>query len=67
MTLLSLSMAHYAGFLMRVPLSSVAVAGAPLAGGVTATFLFYMFFCLVIARVMAAMMQLAALLFLPVC
>lgn len=50
---------------MRVPLSIVAVAGAPLAGGVTATFLFYMFFCLAIARVMAAMMQLIALALIP--
>lgn len=65
MALLSLSMAHYAGFLMSVPLSIVAVAGPTLAGGVTATFLFYMFFCLVIARVLAAMMQLITLPVLP--
>ncbi|OIN04576.1 hypothetical protein BFS86_20280 [Shewanella algae] len=59
--ILSLSLAHYAGFLMKVPVQIIAVAGAPLAPGVTATFLFYMFFCAVCARVMASMFQLAFL------
>lgn len=54
----SLSLAHYAGFLMKVPLQIVAVAGMPLAKGVTATFLFYLFFCAVFARVMVSMLQL---------
>ncbi len=62
----SLSLGHYAGFLMKVPLPIVAVAGLPLAKGVTATFLFYVFFCGVIARVLISMMQLAVLPFLAI-
>jgi hypothetical protein len=54
-------LAHYAGFLFEVPLQIVAVAGMPLASGVTATFLFYVFFCAVIARVLTAIFQLVAL------
>lgn len=61
LALVSLSLAHYAGFLVKVPLQIVAVAGAPLAKGVTATFLFYVFFCAVSARVLAAVVQLMAL------
>lgn len=57
----SLSLAHYAGFLMNVPLQIVAVAGMPLAKGVTATFLFYVFFCAVSARVSISILQLVAL------
>ncbi len=59
--MLSLSLAHYAGFLMKVPLQIVAVAGLPLVTGVTATFLFYVFFCAVFARVLASIFQLFAL------
>lgn len=61
LAILSLSLAHYAGFLMKVPLQIVAVAGMPLAKGVTATFLFYVFFCAVFARVLTSILQLAVL------
>lgn len=64
LAVISLSLAHYAGFLMNVPLQIVAVAGMPLAKGVTATFLFYMFFCAVFARVLTSMLQLGVLPFL---
>jgi|GEM_PF-838347 len=64
LAILSLSLAHYAGFLMKVPLQIVAVAGLPLAKGVTATFLFYVLFCAVFARVLTSMFQLVALPFL---
>lgn len=66
LAIVSLSLAHYAGFLMKVPLQIVAVAGMPLAKGVTATFLFYVFFCTVFARVLISMLQLVALPFLAV-
>lgn len=61
LAIISLSLAHYAGFLMKVPLQIVAVAGMPLVRGVTATFLFYVFFCAVFARVLASILQLAVL------
>lgn len=61
LAVVSLSLAHYAGFLMKVPLQIVAVAGLSLAKGVTATFLFYVFFCAVFARVLASILQLAIL------
>lgn len=64
LAIVSLSLAHYAGFLMKVPLQIVAVAGMPLAKGVTATFLFYVFFCAVFARVLTSILQLAFLPFL---
>lgn len=64
LAIISLSLAHYAGFLMKVPLQIVAVAGMPLAKGVTATFLFYLFFCAVFARVLTSMLQLVVLPFL---
>jgi hypothetical protein len=64
LAIISLSLAHYAGFLMNVPLQIVAVAGMPLAKGVTATFLFYVFFCAVFARVLTSMLQLVVLPFL---
>lgn len=64
LAIISLSLAHYAGFLMNVPLQIVAVAGMSLAKGVTATFLFYMFFCAVFARVFTSMLQLVVLPFL---
>lgn len=64
LAVISLSLAHYAGFLMNVPLQIVAVAGMPLAKGVTATFLFYMFFSAVFARVLTSMLQLVVLPFL---
>jgi len=57
----SLSLAHYAGFLIKVPLQIVAVAGVPLAKGVTATFLFYVFFCAIFARVLTSILQLFVL------
>lgn len=57
LAIISLSLAHYAGFLMKVPLQIVSVAGGPLAKGVTATFLFYLFFCAVSARVLSSMFQ----------
>ncbi|UMR31598.1 hypothetical protein MJ904_05105 [Massilia sp. MB5] len=61
LAIISLSLAHYAGFLIKVPLQIVAVAGMPLAKGVTATFLFYVFFCAVFARVLTSILQLALL------
>jgi hypothetical protein len=61
LAVISLSLAHYAGFLMKVPLQIVAVAGMPLVKGVTATFLFYVFFCAVFARVLTSILQLAVL------
>lgn len=61
LAIVSLALAHYAGFLMNVPLQLVAVVGLPLAKGVTATFLFYLFFCAVSARVIASIVQLAVL------
>jgi glucan phosphoethanolaminetransferase (alkaline phosphatase superfamily) len=61
LAILSLSLAHYAGFLMKAPLQIVAVAGLPLAKGVTATFFFYVFFCAVFARVLISMLQLVTL------
>lgn len=61
LALISLSLAHYAGFLMKVPLQIVAVAGMPLVRGVTTTFLFYVFFCAVFARVLTSILQLALL------
>ena len=64
LAIVSLSLAHYAGFLMSVPLQIVAVAGVRLANGVTATFLFYVFFCAVSARVFTSIIQLIALPFL---
>ncbi|MYN09202.1 hypothetical protein [Pseudoduganella aquatica] len=66
LAIISLSLAHYAGFLMKVPLQIVAVAGMPLVRGVTATFLFYVFFCAVFARVLASILQLAVLPFIAV-
>lgn len=61
LAIISLSLAHYAGFLMKVPLQIISVAGMPLAKGVTATFLFYMFFCAVFARVITSILQLVVL------
>lgn len=61
LAIVSLSLAHYAGFLVQVPLQIVAIAGLPLAKGVTATFLFYVFFCAVFARVLTSMAQLVVL------
>jgi len=66
LAIVSLSLAHYAGFLMKVPLQIVAVAGMSLAKGVTATFLFYVFFSAVVARVLIAILQLAILPFFAV-
>lgn len=59
--IISLSLSHYAGFLMKVPLQIVSVAGGPLAKGVTATFLFYVFFCAVSARVVSSIFQIVLL------
>lgn len=66
LAIVSLALAHYAGFLMNVPLQLVAVVGVPLAKGVTATFLFYLFFCAVSARVLTSMIQIIVLPFLAV-
>lgn len=66
LAIVSLSLAHYAGFLMKVPLQIVAVAGIPLAKGITATFLFYLFFCAVSARVITSILQIIVLPFLAV-
>lgn len=54
LTITSLSLAHYAGFMMAVPMQILAIAGLPLAKGVTATFLFYLFLCAAISRVFTA-------------
>lgn len=64
LAIISFSLAHYAGFLVKVPLQIVAVAGMPLAKGVTATFLFYVFLCAVFARVLTSILQLVVLPFL---
>lgn len=64
LAIVSLSLAHYAGFLMDVPLQIVAIAGALLAKDITATFLFYMFFSAVSARVLTSILQLVVLPFL---
>ena len=61
--LASLSLAHYAGFLMVFPLPILAIAGLTLAKGVTATFLFYVFFTAICARVFTSLF---VLLLLPV-
>lgn len=61
LAIVSFSLAHYAGFLMKVPLQIVSVAGVQLANGVTTTFLFYVFFCAVVARVLTSMFQLVVL------
>ena len=53
--LASLSLAHYAGFLMVFPLPILAIAGLTLAKGVTATFLFYVFFIAICARVFTSL------------
>lgn len=66
LAIVSLALAHYAGFLMNVPLQLVAVAGLPLAKGVTATFMFYVFFCAVSARVLTSILQIIVLPFLVV-
>jgi len=66
LAVISLSLTHYAGFLMTFPPQVVAVAGLPLAKGVTATFLFYVFLCTVSARVLTSMLQLITLPFFAV-
>lgn len=58
LALLSLSMAHYVGFSIHVPLQIVTVAGLPLIKNVTATFLFYVFFTAVIARISTSILLL---------
>jgi hypothetical protein len=60
----SLSLAHYAGFLINLPMQILAVAGLSLVKGVTATFIFYVLFCAVVARVFTSVVQLVALPFL---
>lgn len=62
----SLLLAHYAGFLLTTPLTIVAVAGLPLAPGVTATFFFYVMFCAVVARVITSIILLSVLPFLAI-
>ena len=50
-SVVSISLAHYAGFLSKVPLQIVAASGANLILGVTATFIFYISFSAILARV----------------
>ncbi len=66
LAIVSLSLAHYAGFLMNVPLQIVSVAGLSFAKNVTATFLFYLFFSAVIARVLSSVLQLVVLPFVAI-
>ena len=54
----SISLAHYAGFISELPLQIVAAAGGTMASGVTATFLFYVALCAVLARVTVGILQL---------
>ncbi|WP_417447815.1 hypothetical protein [Idiomarina abyssalis] len=51
MSLISISLAHYAGFLSHAPNPIVAAAGRDLIIGVTGTFIFYISFCSVISMV----------------
>lgn len=53
----SISLAHYAGFVMQLPLPILAAAGSAMAPGVTAAFLFYLALCSIFARVMVSVMQ----------
>lgn len=53
----SMSLAHYAGFVMELPLQIVAAAGGALVPGVTTTFLFYVALCAVLARVIIGFLQ----------
>lgn len=50
-SVVSISLAHYAGFLSIIPLQIVAASGSDLAFGVTATFLFYISLSAIMARV----------------
>lgn len=56
--LTSIALAHYAGFLMVIPVQIVAAAGGAMAPGVTATFIFYVAFCAVVARAAVGIIQL---------
>jgi len=51
LALVSVSIAHYAGFIMHIPTRIVAVSGATLIPGVTAIFLFYLSLSTVVSRV----------------
>jgi len=51
MSLISISLAHYAGFLSNAPIPVVTAAGGDLIIGVTGTFIFYISFCAVISMV----------------
>lgn len=53
----SVSLAHYAGFVIGLPLQIVAAAGGAMAPGVTTTFLFYVALCVVLARVAVGVLQ----------
>jgi len=53
---MSISLAHYAGFLSKVPLQIVAASGSDLIIGVTGTFIFYISFCAIMSRVMVGIL-----------
>lgn len=53
----SMSLAHYAGFVMELPLQIISAAGSTLVPGVTTTFLFYVALCAVLARVTIGFLQ----------
>lgn len=53
----SIALAHYAGFVFNLPLQILAASGRSLAPGVTATFLFYVGLCAVVARVGIGILQ----------
>lgn len=62
--LAAISFAHYAGFIMELPLQIMAASGGALVTGVTATFVFYVALCAVVSRVGIGMVQPFLLLFL---
>ena len=53
LSLISITFAHYAGFLSSIPLPIVAAAGADLALGVTATFTFYISLCAILSKIIS--------------
>lgn len=62
--LAAISLAHYAGFILWLPLQIMAASGGALAAGVTATFVFYVALCAVVSRVVIGMVQPFLLLYL---
>lgn len=51
LAIVSISLAHYAGFLSELPLQIVAASGSDLMLGVTTTFIFYISFSAILARI----------------